>query len=183
MITSQAEPANADAPYTQGPATAAGQGKRVLQPGEPALAALEKARQLFREAWELMGKEERTPVEDERMINAAHASRYYWETAGTEINRGIAEWLLSRCYVRLGRPEPAYYHAQRCARLVAGETGSTLARAYAQEALARAHLLAKRYLPAETALVTAEALAKQLGGPEATYLKTELRGLRGTTGR
>ena len=36
---------------------------------------------LFNQTWNLIDKQDRSPAETDRMINAAHASRYHWEIA------------------------------------------------------------------------------------------------------
>src|SRR2546426_9452326 len=67
---------------------------------------------LFNEVWRLLEKN-RSPAEDERMIHAAHASRFHWGEVGTAVNRAIGDWQISHGYAILGRPEPATYHAVR----------------------------------------------------------------------
>src|SRR5947208_2829758 len=67
---------------------------------------------LFNEVWRLLEKR-RTPAEDDRMIHAAHASRFHWGEVGTAANRAIGEWQASHVYSLLCRPEPATYHAVR----------------------------------------------------------------------
>src|SRR3989442_1003499 len=67
---------------------------------------------LFNEVWRLLEKK-RTPAEDDRMIHAAHASRYHWGEVGTPVNLAIGEWQISHVYAVLDRPEPATYHAVR----------------------------------------------------------------------
>jgi hypothetical protein len=52
------------------------------------------------------------------MLHRAHASRYLWGGVGTAANRARGEWLCSRVYAVLGRPEPALHHARRCLELV-----------------------------------------------------------------
>jgi DNA-binding transcriptional MerR regulator len=94
---------------------------------------------LYNRTWTLMD----SPGEE--MLHCAHASAYHWmQGGGTTANRARSEWLCSRVYSILGRPEPALHHARRCLELV--ESGPDemedwdLAGAY--EALARAHLVA-----------------------------------------
>ncbi|HSC51055.1 MAG TPA: hypothetical protein VLD16_12400 [Gaiellaceae bacterium] len=87
---------------------------------------------------------ERTPEQDDELIDTAHASAYHWLLVGTAANRARSQWQLSRVYVVLGRAEPALHHARRClawceAHPAALEDWDL---AYAQEALARAHALA-----------------------------------------
>jgi hypothetical protein len=81
----------------------------------------------------------------DEMLHCAHASAYHWlQAVGTTANRARSEWLCSRVYALLGRPEPALRHAQRCLELVESTPGEMedwdLPGAY--EALARAHLTA-----------------------------------------
>ena len=67
---------------------------------------------LFNEVWHLMESRE----DDDRMLHAAHASRFHWgeaeECAPENLARG--EWQISRVYTVLGRAEPAIWHARRC---------------------------------------------------------------------
>lgn len=181
IATSQASTDSASAGTDSQTPTASGNLRILNGPGaDPAKAGeiTARARELFRQAWTLMEQEERSTEESELMINSAHASRYYWEDAGTTANRAIAEWLLSRCYVCLGRAEPALYHAKRCAELSAAPEIDALCRAYAQEALARAYLLGGHTGPAATALEAAERVAGFLPGPDSFYLKQELGALK-----
>ena len=95
---------------------------------------------LFNEVWRLM----ETREDDDRLLHAAHASRFHWGEApecGPE-HRARGEWQISRVYAVLGRAEPAVWHARRslehCERAGLGDWDL----AYAYEALARAHALA-----------------------------------------
>lgn len=92
--------------------------------------------------WELLGKEARTPQEDDLMIHAAHASRYHWSMVGTAINLQRGEWLISRVYATLNHPESALYHAQRCFYFTMEEELVDFDLAYAYEAMARAYAAA-----------------------------------------
>lgn len=95
---------------------------------------------LFNRVWELLERADRTTVDDQELVNAAHASRYHWTSIGTARHLAVGDWQISRVYSTLGRPEPAVVHARLCldnARLVTDEPwllGSAyegLARAYA----------------------------------------------------
>ncbi len=88
--------------------------------------------------WNLLGKNDRTPQETDLMINAAHGSRLHWEIVGTEINLQRGEWLISRVYSVLNRPEPALYHAEKCLALTNEHNFVDFDLAYAYEAMARA---------------------------------------------
>jgi DNA-binding transcriptional MerR regulator len=100
------------------------------------------AAQLFNETWRLMEKEERTRQDDDRMIHAAHASRYHWGEVpdGTPAHLARGEWQVSRVYTVLGRGEPALHHARRVLCQENGIGDWDLGFAY--EALARAYAVA-----------------------------------------
>jgi DNA-binding transcriptional MerR regulator len=100
--------------------------------------------ELFNYTWTLIEKADRTPAEIDEMIHAAHASRYHWSKAGTNVNLGRGEWQCARVYSVLGRAEPAIWHAARClayteAAIAAGEADDwDLAGAYEEKARAAA---------------------------------------------
>ncbi|HPQ42102.1 MAG TPA: hypothetical protein PLV45_17160 [bacterium] len=91
--------------------------------------------------WELLGRKDRTPAENEEMIHAAHGSCWHWMQIGTPVNHQRGEWLISRVYAVLGMAEPAVYHAQLCRELTEKYAGEMqdFDRAYAWESLARAY--------------------------------------------
>ncbi len=100
------------------------------------------AASLFNRVWELLEQADRTPSDDDEMVNAAHASRLLWSTIGDAQNFAIGDWQISRVYSVLGRSEPAVFHARRCldhSMLVEGQPW-LLASAY--EGLARAYAVA-----------------------------------------
>jgi hypothetical protein len=102
----------------------------------------EIAIELFNATWDLIDKEDRTQAEIDRMINAAHASRYHWEIAGTALNIARGEWQISRVYAILGRSEPCLYHAERCLQITLENEFKDFDLAFAYEAMARACNLA-----------------------------------------
>lgn len=94
---------------------------------------------LYNRTWTLMD----SPGDE--MLHCAHASAYHWmQGGGTTANRARSEWLCSRVYSILGRPEPALQHARRCLELVESAPAEMedWDLAGAHEALARAHLTA-----------------------------------------
>jgi hypothetical protein len=98
---------------------------------------------LYNEVWRLMEIAKRRPEQDDEMLHAAHASRYHWGKIGQSVNVARGEWLCSRVYAVLGRPEPAVWHASRCLDLLTEfGSGETWDLAAAYEALARAHSVA-----------------------------------------
>ena len=85
-----------------------------------------------------------TREDDDRMLHAAHASRYHWGEIGTAANRARGEWQVSRVYTVLGRAEPALFHARRCRELCEQHPDEIedWDLPFAYEALARAHAVA-----------------------------------------
>lgn len=100
---------------------------------------------LFNDTWRMLEKE-RTPEEDDELLHQAHASTYHWLKAPEcePKNRVRSEWLCSRVYSVLGRPEPALHHADRCLAIAQAnpENMEEFDLPFAYEALARAHGLA-----------------------------------------
>lgn len=92
---------------------------------------------LFNQTRDLIEKEERSQEEVDRMINAAHASRYHWEVAGNALNIARGEWLISRVYASLNRVEPCLYHADRCLQINLNNDIKDFDLAFAYEAMAR----------------------------------------------
>jgi hypothetical protein len=107
-------------------------------------AHLHFARTLNGEVWHLLEKPERTQIEEERLIHAAHASCYHWLHAGTGVHHQRAQWLIARVYGELGLAGPALRHASRCLALTGAYADllEPFDRAYAYEAVARANALA-----------------------------------------
>jgi hypothetical protein len=118
---------------------------------------------LFDHCWTLLRLPSRTLDQDDELLHAAHASRHHWGVVGTVANRARGEWMCSRVYAELGRPEPALYHAYRALALVeaGGEGIADWDHPAALEALARAHLAAG---DAASAAATAAAARSALAG-------------------
>jgi hypothetical protein len=98
--------------------------------------------ELFNYVWTLLEKEDRSARESDRMVDAAHASRLFWEEVGEPVNHARGEWQISRAYATVDRAEPALHHAQRCLELCEEHGIGDFDLAYAYEALARAHGIA-----------------------------------------
>jgi hypothetical protein len=97
---------------------------------------------LFNLTWSLLDKKDRTPDEDDKMVHAAHASRYHWGEIGTPLEFERGEWQISRVYSVLKRSEPALYHAKRCLEICKKNNIGDFDIAFAYEALARAYAVA-----------------------------------------
>jgi tetratricopeptide (TPR) repeat protein len=93
---------------------------------------------LFNEVWRLM----ESRANDDRMLHAAHASRYHWGEVGEAKNLARGEWQCSRVYTVLGRAEPALHHARRCLAICEYGKVEDWDLPYAYEAIARAYLTA-----------------------------------------
>jgi hypothetical protein len=102
------------------------------------------AADLFNLVWTLMETPDRTPDEDERMLNAAHASRFHWGEVGGPVNVARGDWQISRVYAILDRPESALHHAARCLETCRRYGVGEFDVACAYEALARPSALADR---------------------------------------
>ncbi|MFI5258826.1 MAG: hypothetical protein ACHQ01_04360 [Candidatus Limnocylindrales bacterium] len=121
---------------------------------------------LFNDVWRLLDLPKRTPEQDDEMLHEAHASRYHWGNVGDPITFVRGEWLCSRVYVVLGRPEPAIWHARRCLELLTEfRGGETWDEAYAYEALARAYALAGNRDERNAWLARARVAAKAVADP------------------
>ncbi len=141
------------------------------------------AASLFNEVWRLL-ETKRTPHDDDRMIHAAHASRYHWGEVGRPVNLAIGEWQVSHVYAVLGRPEPATYHARRCLAVCKENGIEDFPLAFAYEALARADAVAGRKRDLRTHL----ALAREAGSriqerEDREGLFRDLKTIRITRGR
>jgi hypothetical protein len=102
---------------------------------------------LFNEVWRLI----ETREDDERMLHAAHASRFHWGEAPESKPENLArgEWQVSHVYTVLGLAEPALRHAQRCLDICEANGIGDWDLAYAYEAIARAYKTSDK--PAEAA--------------------------------
>jgi len=132
--------------------------------------------ELFNLTWDLMDTKERSQADVDRMINAAHASRYHWEVAGKPVNIARGEWLISRVYAVLKRQEPCLYHADRCLRVTLDNDLKDFDLAFAYEAMARACDLAGDEMVTAKYITLAEeagALIKEEG--DRKYFFNELR--------
>jgi hypothetical protein len=105
------------------------------------------AKQANRDTWMLLERDDRTAVDDDSMIRAAHASAFHWSMAGGPAESARADWLLSHVYAVLGRPEPAIRYARQCLATCEREGLADFDLAYAYEAMARG--AASAHQPAE----------------------------------
>ncbi|OGS55841.1 MAG: hypothetical protein A3K60_00110 [Euryarchaeota archaeon RBG_19FT_COMBO_56_21] len=96
----------------------------------------------FNLAWQLIDNKNRTKEESDRMIHAAHASRFHWGEIGKPENMERGDWQISRVYALLRRSEPSLYHAMRCLEICEENNIGDWDIAFAYEAMARANSVA-----------------------------------------
>lgn len=100
---------------------------------------------LFNETWNYLDKEERTPEEEDLMVNLSHASRYHWGVRvekgwdATPINLGRGDWQLSRVYAIIGDGKRAVHYGKNYLDICEKESIKDWDLAYAYEALARGY--------------------------------------------
>jgi DNA-binding transcriptional MerR regulator len=140
------------------------------------------AADLFNLVWTLLEQTGRTVEDDDRMVHAAHASRYHWGQVGGPEQLAIGEWQCARVYSVLGRAEPALHHARRCLEIAtAGNTAGTVPDwlvASAHEGLARAYLVGGQRESALAAKAAAEAtLAKVTDAEDRQVVQDDLASL------
>ncbi len=97
---------------------------------------------LFNRTWALLDQGRRSKLDDDEMLNAAHASAYHWSRVGKPENLARSEWQISRVNAVLGRGAAALHHAQRCLDHCLENGIDDWDLAFAYEALARAHRVA-----------------------------------------
>jgi hypothetical protein len=123
---------------------------------------------LYNRTWDLLELEQRTPDQDDEMVDTAHASAYHWRAVGHAGNRARSHWLLSRVYAVLGRGEPSLHHARRAiAVLEAGGEGiEDWDYPAAAEAMARALVVAGETADAAMWKARAATAAQNVKGEE-----------------
>lgn len=123
------------------------------------------AADLFNEVWLLLEKSNRTPDEDDRMLHAAHASRFHWQDIGSPREWSIGEWQISRVYAVLKRAEPAIYHGRRALNWARDHSVGPFFIAYGYEAMARAYAVAGDIDSAKKYIAQAREVAARIPDP------------------
>lgn len=124
------------------------------------------AADLFNLTWTLLEQPDRTEADDDRMLHAAHASRYHWGEVGGPRQIVIGEWQCARVYSTLGRAEPALHHARRALALATDADLPAWMVASAHEGLARALLVAEAPDEAAAHVAAARAALRDVTDPE-----------------
>jgi hypothetical protein len=131
---------------------------------------------LFNLTWSLLDKKDRTREEDDRMIHAAHASRYHWGEIGTPLEFERGEWQISRVYSVLKRSEPALFHAKRCLDICKKNNIGDFDIAFAYEAIARALSITRDVAECEKYLLLAKEAGERIAKKEdKDYFFSELK--------
>ncbi len=152
-------------------------------PSRPAPSGLpdserQLAADLFNLVWTLLEQAGRTTEDDDRMVHAAHASRYHWGQVGGPEQLAIGEWQCARVYSVLGRAEPALHHARRCLEIATASTVPEWLIASAHEGLARAYAVAGQRESALASRAAAEAaLAKVADAEDRQVVQDDLASL------
>lgn len=120
----------------------------------------------FNAAWDLIDKKERTPEEDEQMIELALASIYHWKQRPdcTGQNLAVGYWQAARVYALAGQVD----NARRCGQLSLEHSQGTppFYTGFAYEALARAEMVAGNPAKTQEYLQLAYSFAGQVSDPE-----------------
>jgi hypothetical protein len=134
----------------------------------------------FNLVWSLLDKESRTPEDDDRMVHAAHSSRFHWGEIGTPLEFERGEWQISRVYSALNKPQSAIYHAQRCLELCKANHIGDFDIAFAYEAMARATAIAGDTPKSEKYVQLAKDAGEQIEGKDdREYFFSELESVPG----
>lgn len=64
-------------------------------------------------AWRLSDEPSRDPLQDQDMLNAAHASAFHWAKVGPELHKARANMLLAHVHAALGMGRSAMAYAQQ----------------------------------------------------------------------
>lgn len=99
----------------------------------------------FNRAWDLIEQEDRTPEEEDEMLNLSIASLWHWtqrpDCTSKELSLGY--WQVSRIYAITGRSENATWYAERCLEATEEAELPPFYLGYAYEALARAAMIGR----------------------------------------
>lgn len=98
----------------------------------------------FNRTWDYLEQKNRSPDDDQIMLNLAHASRYHWGLIGKPWNFTTGDWQISRVYATLNQPDLALSFAKKALEISEkNNLSERLISAY--EGMARAYAVAKKY--------------------------------------
>jgi len=127
------------------------------------------AAECFNRAWDLIDKTDRTPDEDEQMIQLSLASAWHWTQRDdcTATNLSVAYWQVSRIHAILGQADNARRYGQLCLAVSQAEDVLPFYLGYAYEALARAESVAGNGQQRDAYLAAAREVAGRMPDPDA----------------
>ncbi len=98
----------------------------------------------FNSVWELLDKKDRTPYEDQQMIERCLASIWHWSERPdrTPTTISIGYWQASRVHAVIGNADEARRYGELCLEASRAPGVESFALGYAFEALARAEKVA-----------------------------------------
>jgi len=135
----------------------------------------------FNAAWDLIEKPNRSPQEDEEMINLSHTSLWHWtqrEDYDAE-KASTAYWQLARIYTLLEQTENARRYAHLCLQVSQEQGVSPFYLGYAYEALARVESVAGNKQNVDAYLQKATDIAKKIVDDQAKiYLLDDLKTIK-----
>jgi len=92
----------------------------------------------FNHTWELLDADSLTREDEEEMLSTVFAQRYHWYEVGTERNRAIADWQVSRVAAVLGYADLARRFGERSLEISVEYDLDPFVKGFAHEAIARA---------------------------------------------
>ncbi|MFX0116191.1 MAG: hypothetical protein ACFFB3_16695 [Candidatus Hodarchaeota archaeon] len=108
----------------------------------------------FNKTWDYLEKGDRTPEDDDAMVDCVHASRYHWRHLiahgeGGSVNHARGDWIISRVYAVLKKAELAIYYGEKSLQICQKNNIGDFDLAYGFEALSRAYAVAGKKIDAE----------------------------------
>lgn len=117
----------------------------------------------FNRAWDLIEQEDRTPEDEDEMLNLSIASLWHWTQRPdfSAKQRSLGYWQVSRIYAITGRPQNATWYAERCLEATEDAELPPFYLGYAYEAMARAAMASRDRRAAMEYIAKARKLAQQ----------------------
>jgi tetratricopeptide (TPR) repeat protein len=108
----------------------------------------------FNKTWEYLEKGDRTPEDDDAMVDCVHASRHHWRHLiahgeGGPVNHARGDWIISRVYAILKKADLAIHYGKKSLQICQENNIGDFDLAYGYEALARAYAVAGKKIDAE----------------------------------
>jgi hypothetical protein len=122
----------------------------------------------FNQAWDLIGKKDRTAQEDEEMLRLSFASLWHWSQRDDywAEKASIGYWQVARIYALLGQADNARRYGQLSLEAGQEDGVGPFYRGYAYEALARAEAVAGNRAKMEEYLDLARNAAEEVSEAE-----------------